>query len=197
VVTTHREAVATRYRWVAIRWWREPTAQDKLDTKEGTMSNVPVAPPAAVVPHVPDGFMAPKEPVPGPSPTIQQVRDAADVAAELKNPEYQSHFSKEVAPDQDAFTTELLTAKAWSDEVEATKAWLEYAKVQRDLAWLNVFTTLRRFRPIFEAVMEAKPALVKVYKQTRAFFDVWKVAAEKAVATKAENKKAAKKPEPK
>jgi hypothetical protein len=157
------------------------------------MPNVPVPLPTAFAPHVPDGFKAPDQPIPGPTPMNQQVRDAADAAAELKNSAYTTHFSKEVAPDQDAFTTELLTAKAWSDEVDTAKAWLAYAKVQRDLSWLNVFATIRVFRPIFEAVLAAKPALVKTYPQTKAFFEVWKVAAEKAVATKAEKKKAAKK----
>jgi hypothetical protein len=157
------------------------------------MSNIPVAPPFANAPHTPDGFEAPEEIPRGPNPTLQQLRDAGDVAAELSNPSYVAHFSKEVAPDQGSFTTELLTAKAWSEEVTRAEAWVVYAKVQRQAAWRNVFDTIRAFRPIFDAVINVKAAIAAKYPQTKAFFGVWQVAAEKAAETRKENKKAAKK----
>jgi hypothetical protein len=146
-------------------------------------------PPAIGAPHPPTGFSRPKGSR-GSPPTTQQVRDALDVAREIKVATYASDFGKR-APAQDAFASELGLAKAWSDEVGAADAWQLYVHTQRDLAWKAALASAKALKAEFTLADKHDPAIAKRYPQTKAFLGVRSVAAKRAAVTRAGNKKKA------
>ena len=124
--------------------------------------------------------------------TKQQERDAPDVAREISSSAtYEQDFTAR-APAAGPMATQLKVARAWSDEEAAAEAWLAYVRVQRDLAWKGTLASTLALKPEFDLAVKHDPAIGERYPQTQAFLGVWKVAAKRAVATRAKKKKAVK-----
>ena len=104
---------------------------------------------------------------------------------------YEADFTRR-APAPETFAAQLTTAKAWTDELAAAENWQAYVRVQRDLAWQAVLGTARKLKPEFDLASKHDPLIAEKYAQTKAFLEVWKAAAARAVETKANKKKTAK-----
>lgn len=152
-----------------------------------------VAAPATGAPRPPKGFKAPSGRS-GVHPTVQQERDALDVAREVStSKKYAADFTKRAPPAAD-LAAELTVAKAWSDELDAAEAWLAYVRAQRDVAWGQALATAKKLKLELDVAVAHDPSVATRYPQTKAFLDVWKVAAVRGAATRASKKKASPKP---
>lgn len=121
-------------------------------------------------------------------PTEQQVRDAADVADEIKRSKtYEGDFSKK-SPDAREMASALLEAKGYSDELQRARAWVEILEYKEGVSWQKALEITRIFQEFFDPADKHDPTVAERYPQCKAFLGVRTAVAMRAAETRRRNK---------
>jgi hypothetical protein len=134
-------------------------------------SNVPLQAdplPKQGAPSPPVGFAAPAkyQRRPGALPTTQQVRDAGDVAGELKSSsKYNADFGNRVPPAA-TIAAALTLAQGWSNQLQAAETWLPYVRAQYESAWRAALGLTKELQPEFQLAVKHDASVATRYPQT-------------------------------
>lgn len=126
-------------------------------------------------------------------PTDGQVRAAAGMAREVANEaQYRDDFGKR-APAPMALAESLQRARALSDECVAAEKWLAYVKAEKEVAWQHALEQSNAMQEHFDVAARADATIERRYPDTTAYFGDRALSAQRAVATRRERSRAAKK----
>jgi len=150
------------------------------------------APPQAVIPPVPAGFV-PVNPLDlrGFRMMASQVAAVPDAITELQSfANYVGVFGI-TAPDPAQLTQRVNVAYQWTMLLSQTAAWYKYAKSQQGMAWKDAILLLDALKPPFDLAATANPAMLSQYPSIARLLGSKSAVAKRAASTRKKNKAAA------
>jgi hypothetical protein len=151
---------------------------------------VPMPPPVANIPDVPDGFQPIKGGFArGVKPRKAEMAVMPDAVTELAAfPNYAAAFGGSVPSQADAVQT-LGASSQWTVMRVKSRAWDRYASNEEGVSWTATRSVMDRLKIAWLLAVGADPGLPNRYPKLAALFGAKKTIAKKGVSTRAANKK--------
>ena len=156
-----------------------------------TLPGVVSSPPAADIPSVPAGFVAPNyRDFLGFHPSSRELGAASMAITDLQRFSDYLTVLGSAAPPAAAIAAALTLGTEWRAMRDSTESWDQYARAQDAMAWKNALTLVDELKPLFLNAVAKNATLASQYPGLTQMFDAQKAPAKQAVATRKRNAKA-------